>query len=184
MSVGKRVSRIDSDLFIQLTHNDEDDQEIDSSECRAWALCDLLSEVLPFDSERLARLPLGVRELVEGLPRLRGEPLKDVICGPQSQLRDLRAAKDHAKSIADGTITGAKREAARAVYYGAIAAALVYHDEKISRHTYEKLYGYFGCQMGKRWILPSLLHLFAQARDICDRKRCAATDDLGDRASP
>jgi hypothetical protein len=99
---------------------------------------------------------------------LSGRPLGDLLLSPTTDLAVLQAIKDHGKQLAIRPGCPApEQETALAIYFGAIASALVFHSQKITSHTYESLDRSFGTLMGKPWISPQLAELFAKAQRVC-----------------
>ena len=178
MAKDTRVSKVNLTRLRRLLQEGEEDQaRIDPAEERSWALSDCLADALPFDADELAEVHPNVRRLLEGLPRLKGEALGDLVFNPASSIADLEAAKDYAKQAGTTAHNEYASEAARVVYYAAIAAALVFHEKKISQYSHAQLQAYFASLIEKEWIVVELRELFTKAQNVCARKGRPAPDE-------
>jgi len=59
---------------------------------------------------------------------------------------------------------------ADAIYFGAIASALLFHDTKITSYSYPSLAESFKTMTEKRWMAPELARHFSKARNLCKKK--------------
>jgi len=89
-----------------------------------------------------------------------------LICS-DADLAALTALKNHMKRRSEGEPAGPGRAAATAIYYAAIAAALVAHGEKITKHGYQDLARYFDVLVTEPWMTADLKTLLEKARDTC-----------------
>jgi len=101
-------------------------------------------------------LPLGGRSL--------GEVLLDRRTGPGT----LETIKDYAKRL--GKDPEPSRSVALAIYFAAIAAALLYHDLKITRHGYPALVKALGKLAEAPWMPRRLAGHFRRGRDLCSQR--------------
>jgi len=97
--------------------------------------------------------------------------LEDLLLADTTGLPVLKVLKDYAKAVARRGRVGARHAAATAIYYAAIANALVHDDRKISGHSYEKLREGFETLRRKTWIPCELKKLFGLALEIGRHKR-------------
>lgn len=150
--------------------HDEAETDADSTDLdKTRLLRDLLSEVLPLSPDVIKNLPVILQRLHREMPRIEGRTLLALLSDPGTSLQDLQAIKEYAK--AKTTIAEAEigYEASGAVYYGAIAAALVFRNQRISRSSYQQLHEAFSSLNTKGWIVPDLQGLFERARECCTR---------------
>lgn len=89
-----------------------------------------------------------------------------LICS-DADLTALTALKNHMKVRSEREPADSGRAAATAIYYAAIAAALVSHGEKITEHGHHDLAGYFDVFVAKPWVTADLKTLLEKARDAC-----------------
>lgn len=108
-----------------------------------------------------------------------GEPLGRVLCDGQLGVLDLGRAKEYWKDIAarEEQIPGNRPEyaSALAVYYFAIASALVHHGERILQdlteitgHSFAELSKAFGKLTRRSWVPQKFKDLCSQAKTLCD----------------
>ncbi len=102
---------------------------------------------------------------------LAGRSLQEVLLDSQADVGLLRAIKDCSKRLSGALDSEAERTLATTLYFAALASALVYHDEKITQSTYEKLDESFALLIKKNWMAHELIELFSRARQICESRR-------------
>ena len=66
--------------------------------------------------------------------------------------------------------TEADQATATVVYYAAIASALLFHQRRITEHTYDKLEKAYGDLEQKDWIPSELKELFRKAKAACQER--------------
>jgi hypothetical protein len=174
MSAPSDTPRFDPDQLSQLLSlcRERYDHEKDSDAGRTdrekeSLLHDLLCDALPLSPDVIASLPVILQRLHREMPRREGRSLIALLQDPGTSLQDLRATKEYGKSKTAAAQTEAQYEAAGVVYYAAIAAALVLHNERISRHSYQQLRESFSSLNAKEWIVPELRQLFKRAGECC-----------------
>lgn len=96
-----------------------------------------------------------------------GRALSQLLMNPQTDLAMVRTLKDYAKALSLSDAQGPEHTAAIAVYYAAIASALVFHGRKITRHSYETLRGAFSQLAEKNWLPREMKELFRRGREAC-----------------
>ncbi|OQB87420.1 MAG: hypothetical protein BWX88_00336 [Planctomycetes bacterium ADurb.Bin126] len=105
--------------------------------------------------------------------RADGRSLRDALLDPATDLAELTRIKSAAKRSADRSKDDRSRRpehlVALAVYYGAIAAAMVHRGRKITAYTPAQLGGWTARLAGKRWMAPDLAGLLRRAGTICRR---------------
>lgn len=97
-----------------------------------------------------------------GLPPSAGQLLGD----PAAKLQAIEKINREAKHLAATSAIDAQRSAATAVYYAAIAHALVYHQKQISKISGAQLIQALADLESRPWISPALRSLYAQARAL------------------
>jgi hypothetical protein len=101
-----------------------------------------------------------------------GELLRDNATST-GQLEDIKALYRRS------SVRAASREektVAVAIYYGAIAKALVAHGHKISAFSYDRLGRAFAMLVEKQWIPDYLKQLYSQAAIVCREQLDVQTD--------
>jgi len=89
--------------------------------------------------------------------------ISGVLQDEASELESLSHIKDYAKQRTKSLSHGPEFEAATVIYFAAIANALCYHGQNISKNTPEKLSRSFRQFSDPSWIAPPLRVLFQQA---------------------
>jgi hypothetical protein len=102
---------------------------------------------------------------------LAGKSLGEILLDARSDIHLLRAIKDCSKRLSYELESEADTALATTIYFASLASALVYHDEKITRNSYEKLDESFALLSAKRWMARELTELFGRARGICAGRR-------------
>lgn len=111
------------------------------------------------------------KRVVDSLPVILGQPLGEVLLDPETEVGVLDKIKDYGKGLPLGRKEGPEHAAAIAIYYASIASALVFHDRKITGHSYDGLEKSFAVLIEKQWLPPDFARLFSKARKLCDDKK-------------
>lgn len=141
---------------------------------------DILSEILrqeallEADAPQSASAVLG-RPCDEMLASC-GHSIGELILAPKTDLATLKCLKDYGKELVRREGTGPEREALTAVYYAAIASALLSHDRRITELSYNQLDSSFCSLIAKPWIPTELKDLFRRAQDACSRRESGGED--------
>jgi len=78
--------------------------------------------------------------------------------------------KDYSSRLSKRAKSKAEHQVANTIYYAAIAYALVYHERRITRYTYESLGKSFSRLRREQWIPLQIGGLFAMAATFCHSK--------------
>jgi len=134
-----------------------------------------LAGTLPVDTAVVNASPAMLGRLRGELLSLAGRPLEEVLLDADTDLDVIKVIKDYGKKLAALRDSEADHSAAIAVYFGAIASALLFHSEKITSYSYEHLQGAFDELIGDTWIPTELSRHFSKAyemcRELCERSR-------------
>lgn len=137
---------------------------------RADLLLDVLASKLPTNPALVETLPTVLQSLSEELQSVSGRPLGDLLLSPVTKIALIRRIKDFAKELGASAKDKVEREVALAVYFAAIANALVYHNVKISQYSHKELEQSFETLSRHDWIPPNLSKLFKKAQQYCNTK--------------
>jgi len=151
--------------------NDDDQDELLATGTPAEALRKMLARELPLDPAMPDSLPAVLNRPCEEMLAAAGQTMSDLLLDPTSDLTVIEALKDYAKKLVRQGGTEAKQAAATAIYYAAIASALVFHQHKITQHLYEKLHQAYTDLDQKPWIPSELKDLFRRADAVCRQRR-------------
>ena len=135
----------------------------------AGILREQLAGPLPVDRLMVEALPEMVERLQRELLALAGRPLGELVLNPATSIGALVTIKDYGKKLASRKTGQAEHDAALAIYFAAIARALVSHDQKISTHSHQNLARSFAILAGKPWMPAELIQLFQNARQVCEQ---------------
>jgi len=142
----------------------------DTEKERAELLLDMLSSKLPTNPALLESLPTVLRSLSEELQSVSGLPLGKLLQNPKTKTTLLRRIKDFGKELGASANNEIERDVAFAIYYAAIAGALVFHNVKISEYSHKQLEQSFETLSRHTWIPPNLSALYRKACKHCKQK--------------
>ncbi|MEN6426615.1 MAG: hypothetical protein ABFE13_14740 [Phycisphaerales bacterium] len=126
-----------------------------------------LMSSLPRDPTLRAPLRILVQQMAEDIEVLAGRPLAEILCNPETPVGLIQAVKEYAKRLCTAIATEPEHTVAMTIYYAAIASALAYHDEKVSRHSYKTLHLSFEALTEKPWMAAELKNVFLAAQKAC-----------------
>jgi len=137
---------------------------------KADLLSDRLSDTLAVyrsTEEEGARMPRRLRETIQALA---GESVGKLLLDSKTDIGLIRTAKAHGRKLSTSAKSKAEYQTANVIYYAAIAHALVRHDRKITKHSYEYLQNSFIHLSKEDWIPKGLIDLFVEASEYCQAK--------------
>ena len=137
----------------------------------AVALRERLSRKLVLDPTVSDSLPAVLNRPCHELFPAADRTMSDLLTDSRTDPAVIRAIKDYAGELARRSGPEAKQAAAIVIYYAAIAAALVFHNQSITDHSYEKLHDAYGKLEQEPWIPSELKDLFRKAHALCEQHR-------------
>ena len=99
------------------------------------------------------------------------QTMGDSLLGSETDLEVIKTLKDYGKELVRSEGLETRKAAATAIYYAAIGSALLFHDRKITQHSYAKLQEAFADLEQKDWIPPELQDLFQRALAACRARK-------------
>ena len=93
------------------------------------------------------------------------KPIGQLLSDTDIAMGVLQQIKAHGAGVSRASSSDIEREAANVLYYAALAAALVFHGQRITEFSYEELCDRFTKLIALPWITMPLCQLFKQARD-------------------
>lgn len=133
----------------------------DPDEERGDLLCDILRCPLP-----PANHPSGIRKgAAAGLGSALGRSLGQLLTDPKTDVPVLRRIKEYAKVRGRRAGSEVERDAFLAVYFVAIASALVFHDKRVTEHSDKHMAEFLSFFGETSWIPADLRRLFHMAAD-------------------
>ena len=139
----------------------------DKVEQKSDMLYDVLARTLPVDPSVVNSLPDVVRGLSSGLQSLAGLPIGDLLQDPTTDITTISRIKQYAKESGTSSDSDNENDVFLVVYYAAIASALLYHNEKITKHSYKELERFFYSFTKEDWMLDELIGLFKKGQKYC-----------------
>ena len=113
----------------------------------------------------------SLHALRDEMPDFGDSTLGELLRDTKADIAVIETLKNHAKKLVRRSNCEAEHAAATAIYYAGIAAAIVFHERKITRYSYGKLDQAFENLTEKPWIPSELKDLFAAARDLCNQRK-------------
>jgi predicted RNase H-like nuclease (RuvC/YqgF family) len=92
-----------------------------------------------------------------------------LLLDPETDLTVIETIKVLHKRQAESTVSESRQAVATAIYYAAIASALVHHDVRITKLSYESLGRSFEELVRSNWLPPGMKQLFVEAHNSCIR---------------
>jgi len=132
----------------------------------AQVLRDMLSSDLPLDPAMPDSLPAVLNWPSDKVLAAASQTMNDLLLGSRTDLAVIKTLKDYSKELVRRGESEAKQAAATAIYYAAIASALVFHQHKITQHSSKRLDEAYTELERKPWIPSELKDLFKRARAV------------------
>lgn len=164
---GIRPERLIDLLSVGLQSSVSGIDELVSDEQIRDYFSDLVHRKIPNDSSIIDSILLLLRENKRYGKLVGGRSLCELLLDGGTDLQLHVAIKDYSKKIYQSSISKGENSIAAAIYYLAIAAALVYHDATISAHSKDTLKTAFGDLLAKTWMSPEFKELLETARTRC-----------------
>jgi hypothetical protein len=146
------------------------EDEVSEERKKAELLADWLEATLPLDAALVGSLPKVLRRLCQELGPLASEPFGKLLQDPNTDLRAIRRIKGYSKKLVSRARSDAEHDAAVAIYYAAIANALLFHNRRITKFSYVGLKESFSAIVEQNWLTADLKRLFNDACEFCDGK--------------
>jgi hypothetical protein len=139
----------------------------DSDEARAELLLDRLAGALAPDTSFSRFVPDIPEGLLDALPFCAGANVGDLLLNQDVSVALLRRVKDDNGQWSQRADTKVQKDVAVAIYYAAIAAALIFHRHKISGFSFAELGKAFGMLRQKSWIPRDMRDMYDKAIAVC-----------------
>ena len=129
-----------------------------------------LSQPLPLDKSQMDILPSALGQLCHSIGLLAGETISELLSDPSTDIAAIKRLKHYSKELSAQATSTAENDVAIAIYYASIAHALVFHDRRITRFSYERLENSFRCLVREKWISRDVSILLKAAGRYCKKK--------------
>lgn len=130
-------------------------------------LQDRLSETLLTGSLKDSPLSEELTHLCHISGIAAGESIRKLLSNPKTDIHLINKIKEHGKTLSQNSKTQAEHEAANVIYYAAIAHALIFHNSKITKFSYDELEESLAVFTRTDWISKDLSDLFFRAIKYC-----------------
>lgn len=133
----------------------------DGDEERGDLLCDILRRPLPADGQGEP-----AATAVQSYPifqSVAGPPLRELLLAPETDIAVFRRIKDYAKTMGKKAGTEVEKDAFLAVYLAAIAAAKLFHSDRVTEHSDTDLARFLEFFARQPWMPTILVGLFTEA---------------------
>jgi hypothetical protein len=153
--------------LLGLASTAEPSGDVSPVEAKAALLRRRLGDGLPPDTTVVESLPRILGEPYRALLPMSGRPLGQVLLDKDTPLEVLERVKRHARQRAARKDLQTEHDVLIAIYFSAIASALLFADRKITRYSYAQLAESFEALAVMPWIPAELASHFSAARDRC-----------------
>lgn len=147
--------------------SDKTEKAIDPDVEKTELLQDMLSGPLPKHSSREVSRIKKQTHPKSIVSYLMDVPIEKLLYNPETDIVLLRKIKDHGKKLSGNAKSQAEYQAANTVYYAAIASALIFHDQRITKFSYQQLKEYFQRLGQEKWLPEGLQKFFMRACEYC-----------------
>ena len=131
-------------------------------------LQDRLSETLLTGSLKDSPLSKELTHLCHISGIAAGESIRKLLLNPATDIHLINKIKKHGKILSQNSQTEAEHDTANVIYYAAIAHALVCHNSKITKFSYDELEKSLAVFTQTDWISRDLKDLFSKAVKYCN----------------
>ena len=111
------------------------EDDTDMEEKKADLLYEVLSHPMPVNTSVANSLPTALRGLCKRLHSIAGEPLGGLLQNPERGISIIKEVKEYAKQSGTSAKSEIESDIFLVIYYGTIANALLFHNQKIT-HLY------------------------------------------------
>jgi len=151
------------DLLKLCAETEATDTEIDPDRQRCERLEDLLAGPLP----EISAGKTALSEHLDSICDLSGlsvcVSLRELLLAPKTDVQILQRIRKHGKTLIRQGKTPLKQETAGIIYHTAIASALVFHKQRISKLPQQDMHKTFTALAKQSWLPTDIRKLFKKA---------------------
>jgi hypothetical protein len=158
-----------------------DQDKLTEEQKKAEILLDRLTEPMPLDPVVTSAFPKTLGYVLEQFKPFAECSVRSLLIDPDIDPTVIWQIKEHFREKAESHPSELERQVGTAIYYAAIASALIFHEEssfrekRITMSSYRELEEFFSQLLSIRWLTPDLIELFKRARAICRKKNEASS---------
>ncbi len=168
------TSGLGSDKLAQLLQLGADEQNVgdpeNSNAQKATMLATLLTHSLPVNAVLIQSLPAIIQRVCQELESLPENSMDKILLDPSSDVAVIDQIKSYAKQKTKSAPSNIEREAAIALYYAAIASALIFHNKQITKKNHTKLRKSFEQLSVLQWVDKRIANLLSDAAALCAKR--------------
>lgn len=146
------------------------EEKVDQEQKKAKLLHDWLAATLPLEVVMVECLSNIFRRLCGDAQQFIGKPFGDLLTDPRTDILAIEKIKDYSKKLAIYAKSETGHDAAIVIYYAAIASALIFHNCRITKLSYESLRDSFSSLTESEWLTVDLIQFFKRSFVICQNK--------------
>jgi hypothetical protein len=143
------------------------DVDMETKQKRTELLQDRLSETLLTESLKDSPLSKELTHLCRISGIAAGESIRNLLTNPGTDIELIEKIKEYGKNLSQGAKADVGHDIANAIYYAAIAHALIYHNIKITKFSYKELEKAMSFFAQTDWVSTDLLSLFENTAQYC-----------------
>ena len=159
-----------SNLLKICTGSSKKDGDMETENNTTELLQDRLSETLLTGSLKDSPLSKELTHLCHISGIAAGESIRKLLSNPSTDIQLTNKIKEHGKTLSQNSKTRAEHDTANVIYYAAIAHALIFHNSKITKFSYDELEESLTVFTRTAWISKDLSDLFSKAMKYCRGK--------------
>jgi hypothetical protein len=159
-----------SNLLKVCTESCSNEVDIENKQNKSELLQDRLSETLLTGSSKNSPVSKELTHLCNISGIAAGEPIRNLLINPGTDIELIKKIKEYGKNLSQDAKTDVALDTANAIYYAAIAHALIYQDLKITKFSYKELEKALSFFTQTDWVSTELLNLFNIAAQYCQAK--------------
>ncbi len=143
---------------------------LNENEVKSELLHDMLADKIPLDQAVARILPKVLAQLCKDIKLFTGNSIGFLLSDPDTELSIIRKIKDYCKSLSKNVRSEAEHDVVAAIYYAAIASALINYNQRITSFSYKNLQSAFSSMIEVKWMTPDLTAIFQKAHAYCAEK--------------
>lgn len=169
MNTRTHISGVQLAEVLKMALRSPDEDDATSSEDIPSLLRQRLASPLPLPERVVDNLPAMLVQFQKEMLPGEGLSAGRLLLQSDTSLNVLREVKRYGKDISrqDQDPEGGKYSVGITIYYAALAAAIVFHHQRITSYSYGFLADSFGVMAHKEWMPATLSRLFLKASASC-----------------
>jgi hypothetical protein len=157
--------------LMKIAEETEPTQEKVDQQCvKTELLHDYLAQTLEVYKYAGEEPPAKQSQVRNTINVLSSKPIGKLLLDPETEIDLIRIIKDYSSKFSKRAKSKAEHHIANTIYYAAIAYALLFHDRRITRYTYESLNKSFSKLAKEKWMPNKMIELFIKAAEYVNKR--------------